>query len=95
MISFTGIITFPPRKKDIEEGNELLIDVVRWAPLDKILVETDAPYLSPVPMRGKRALPQYVRYIAEKVAELKEIDVSEVEEQTTKNTLKLFTKIKL
>lgn len=95
LISFTGIITFPPRKKDITEGKELLTDVVKWAPLDKILVETDSPYLSPVPMRGKRCLPQYVRYVAAKVAELKGIDVKEVEEQTTKNVLKLFTKISL
>lgn len=95
LISFTGIITFPPRKKDVAEGKELLTDVVRWAPLDKILVETDSPYLSPVPMRGKRCLPQYVRHVAAKVAELKGIDVKEVEEQTTKNVLKLFTKISL
>lgn len=94
LISFTGIITFPPRKKDVEEGKELLTDVVRWAPLDRILVETDAPYLSPVPMRGKRCLPEYVRHVAAKVAELKGIEVKEVEEETTKNTLKLFTKIR-
>lgn len=95
LISFTGIITFPPRKTDVEAGRELLTDVVRWAPLDRILVETDAPYLAPVPMRGKRCLPQYVRFVAEKVAELKGIDAKEVEEATTKNALRLFRKIRL
>lgn len=94
-ISFTGIITFPPRKSDVEAGKETLQDVVRWAPLDRILVETDAPYLAPVPMRGKRNLPEYVRHVAEKVAELKGLSPEEVEEQTTKNTLRLFAKISL
>jgi len=100
-ISFTGIITFPPRKAEpvSEHGagsaaeKETLQDVVRWAPLDKILVETDAPYLAPVPMRGKRNLPEYVKHVAEKVAELKGLDFKEVEEQTTKNALNLFRKM--
>lgn len=95
LISFTGIITFPPRKADIEAGKETLQDVVRWAPLDKILVETDAPYLAPVPMRGKRNLPEYVKHVAEKVAELKGVSYKEVEKETTKNTLNLFRKIAL
>lgn len=93
LIGFTGIITYPPRKRDVDEGRELLVDIVKWAPLEKILVETDAPYLAPVPHRGKRCLPQYVRHVAKRVAELKGIDAHEVEAQTTKNTLNLFRKI--
>ena len=94
MISFTGIITFPPRKADIEAGKETLQDVVKWAPLDKIMVETDAPYLSPVPYRGKRNHPMYVKYVAEKVAELKDISYEEVAQSTTDNAKRLFNKIK-
>jgi len=92
-IGFTGIITFPPRKSALANGEELLTDVVRWAPLERILVETDAPYLAPVPYRGKRCLPRYVREVAKKVAELKGIDPSEVEARTTENTFRLFQKI--
>lgn len=90
-ISFTGIITFPPRKGEADEqGLSPLQRVVKELPLDRIMVETDAPYLTPIPFRGKRNEPSYVRYIAEKIAEVKGISFEEVAEQTTKNAEQLF-----
>jgi len=82
-ISFTGLITFV---------NELT-DVVKNISLDKILIETDSPYLSPIPFRGKRNEPSYVIEIAKKIAAIKDIPLIDVENITTKNTLKLFNKI--
>ena len=93
LISFTGVITFPPKKKDIAEGRELLIDVVKAAPLDKIMVETDAPYLGPVPHRGERCLPQFVKFTAQKIADLKDIPLEEVATATTANARRLFSKM--
>lgn len=81
-ISFSGIITF---KNAVE-----LQEVVKQIPLERILIETDSPYLAPVPYRGKPNEPAYVRYVAEKVAELKQIDVETVAKQTTANFFKLF-----
>jgi TatD DNase family protein len=81
-LSFSGIITF---KNAVE-----LHEVVKQAPLEKILIETDAPYLAPVPFRGKSNQPAYVRYVAERIAELKKITFEKVAEQTTKNFFDLF-----
>jgi len=64
--------------------------VVENLPLEHLLVETDAPYLTPVPHRGKRNEPAYVRHVAEAIARIKGIAVEEVEEQTTANAIKLF-----
>ena len=92
-LSFTGVITFPPKKKDVAEGKELLTDVVKWAPLDRIMVETDAPYLTPLPHRGERNLPEYVEFVARKVAELRGISFEEVADATTANARRLFRKM--
>ncbi len=81
-IGFTGIITF----KKTEE----LQEIVRQLPLDKILVETDAPFLSPEPNRGKRNEPAYVEFVAKKVAEIKQVSFETVVEQTFANTRELF-----
>src|SRR3990170_3230929 len=81
-ISFTGIITF--------KNANLLREVVRRVPLDRMLVETDSPYLTPVPHRGKRNEPAYVRYIAETIAVIKETSLEEVARLTTENVRKLF-----
>lgn len=89
MISFTGIITFEI-KKSSRDATEALLDVVRKAPLDRIMVETDCPYLSPAPHRGERNEPSYVRFVAEKVATLKDISFDEVAKQTTENAFTLF-----
>ncbi|MFH1225659.1 MAG: TatD family hydrolase [bacterium] len=82
-ISYNGIITFNKKA-------EALQALVKITPLDKILLETDCPYLTPEPHRGQRNEPSYVKYVAEKVAELKNISVEEVEVITTANARKLF-----
>jgi len=80
-ISFTGVITFKNFKRS---------DVVKYIPLDRLLLETDCPFMAPVPSRGKRNEPAYVRYIAEKIAEFKSVPFEEVAQQTTINALSLF-----
>jgi len=81
-LSFTGIITF--------KNAESLRAVVRQVPLDRIFVETDSPYLTPVPHRGKRNEPAYVRFVAETIAALKQIDFGEVADVTSENARALF-----
>lgn len=85
-ISFSGIVTF---KKSVE-----LQEVAKIVPLDRILVETDAPYLAPTPMRGKRNEPAYVAHTARFVAELKELDPAELAARTTENFFRLFSRAK-
>lgn len=80
-ISFTGNITF--KKTDLSEQ-------VKKVPLNRLLLETDSPYMTPVPHRGKRNEPKFVRKIAEKIAEIKSIDINEVIDMTTQNALRLF-----
>ncbi len=92
-LAFGGSITYPPRKSDIKEGKELLTDVVKWVPLDRIVVETDAPYLTPVPRRGERNTPANVKFVAEKVAELRGISYEEVADATTANARRLFRRM--
>lgn len=81
-ISFSGIITF--------KNAEALREVARRLPLDRILVETDAPYLAPVPHRGKRNEPAFVRQVAETLAEVRGEALEEVIEATNRNTRELF-----
>ncbi|MGD6782266.1 TatD family hydrolase [Sutcliffiella horikoshii] len=81
-ISFGGPVTFKNAKKPKE--------VVKEIPMEKLLIETDCPYLTPHPYRGKRNEPGYVRLVAEQIAELKELTVEEVAEKTTANAKKLF-----
>lgn len=83
LISFTGSITYA--KSDAE-----ILKVVKEVPLEKIMVETDSPYLAPVPKRGARNEPLYVKYIVQKIADIKNISLTEVEKTTTKNVIKLF-----
>ncbi len=67
--------------------------VIKNTPLDRILVETDCPLLTPAPFRGQRNEPSYVKYIAEKIAEIKQVSFEKVAEQTTKNAKELFNLI--
>jgi len=83
-ISMSGIITFK-NAADLQE-------IVKYVPLDRLLIETDSPYLAPTPMRGKQNEPAFVRYVAEKVAELKNITSKEVANATTHNFNTLFSK---
>ncbi|MEK7231435.1 MAG: TatD family hydrolase [Pseudomonadota bacterium] len=81
-ISFSGIVTFKNAKA--------LREVARRVPLEKMLVETDAPYLAPVPYRGKTNQPGYVRHVAEEIARLKGVTLEQIAEKTTGNYYKLF-----
>ena len=81
--SFTGNITF------VKESDELL-KVVDKIPLDRIMAETDCPFLAPVPNRGKRNEPAYVKFVIEKIAEVKELEFKEVEKQTDENARDFF-----
>ena len=67
-----------------------LPEIVKAVPMERLLVETDAPYMAPVPMRGKRNEPAYVRFVAEKVAELRGMTLEEVAARTTENAVQLY-----
>jgi TatD DNase family protein len=81
-ISISGIVTF--------KNAQLVKDVARRVPLDRLLVETDAPYLAPVPFRGKLNQPAYVRKVAEEIARLREVSCEEIARATTDNFFRLF-----
>ncbi len=85
-ISISGIVTF----KKCQD----LRDIVKDIPLDRILVETDAPFLAPAPHRGKRNEPAFVKYTAEIISQVKNIPYKEVEKVTTDNFLRLFDRCK-
>ena len=65
-------------------------DVVKYVPIERMLIETDSPYLSPEPYRGKKNSPENVVYVAQKISELKNISLDEVGDKTTKNFYKIF-----
>ena len=81
-LGFDGPITFKNARK--------APDVIRMCPLDRLLVETDSPYMAPVPFRGHRNEPAYVRYVVEEMARLKEISPEEMAKITTENAQRLF-----
>jgi TatD DNase family protein len=81
-ISFSGIVTFKNAK--------MVQDVARRVPLDRMLIETDSPYLAPVPYRGKTNQPAYVRYVGEEIARLRQVPVEDVAAATSANFFRLF-----
>lgn len=81
-ISFSGIVTFKNAKA--------LKEVARHVPLDRLLIETDAPYLAPTPHRGHRNEPAFVRHVAEEIAALRGISLDEVAQASTRNFFQLF-----
>lgn len=81
-ISFTGLITFSKNYETFE--------VIENIPLERLLVETDCPYMTPEPYRGKRNEPAYVIEVAKKIAEIKKIPLEKVAEQTSRNAIDLF-----
>ena len=81
-ISFSGIVTF--------KNAHSIREVAAYVPLDRILIETDSPYLSPVPYRGKTNQPGFVKYVAEEIARVKALDSEEVGQATTQNFFRLF-----
>jgi TatD DNase family protein len=82
LISIPGVVTF--NKADIMQ------EVARKIPIDKLILETDAPFLTPEPLRGKKNLPEYVLYTAQKIAALRGLTLEELAESTTGNALRLF-----
>jgi TatD DNase family protein len=85
LVSFTGIVTF----KNAQEVR----DTVAATPLDKLMVETDSPFLAPMPFRGKRCEPAYTRHTAERVAEVKEVSLAELSEATCATAHGFFPKL--
>lgn len=81
-ISFSGILTF--------RNAQDLRDVARFVPLDRLLIETDSPYLAPVPFRGKTNQPAYVSFVARQLAELKELSLATIADATSANFERLF-----
>lgn len=81
-ISFSGIVTF----KNAKQVQEVALNI----PLERMLIETDAPYLAPDPYRGQMNVPANVRYVAEYIAKLRNLELEEVAQQTTQNYLRLF-----
>ena len=82
LLSFTGVLTYKNARKAVE--------VVRATPLDRLMIETDAPYMAPVPYRGKRNSSLYVYRMAEAIAEIKDLPLETVIAQTTENGKRLF-----
>ncbi|MCF7906465.1 TatD family hydrolase [Patescibacteria group bacterium] len=85
-ISFTGMITFKNARKEI-------IECVKRIPENKLLIETDAPFLSPEPKRGEKNEPAFVKYILEKISEIKNIDIKHLENIVNQNTKDFFQNI--
>ncbi|MDA3815176.1 MAG: TatD family hydrolase [Patescibacteria group bacterium] len=83
IFSFTGNITFV-------KNDDLLLRSLKMIPLERVMAETDCPFLTPVPNRGKRNEPGFVRYIIEKIAEVKKVSAEEVEEKTDQNATTFF-----
>lgn len=81
-ISFSGVLTF--------KKSEAVREAARIVPSEFLLIETDAPYLAPVPKRGKRNEPAYVKYVAEVMAEVRGVDLADIAELTTRNAFDLF-----
>lgn len=81
-ISFSGIVTF--------KNAAAIKEVARQVPLDRILVETDSPYLAPIPYRGKTNQPSYVKYVAEEIARLRGVSLEEISTASTQNFFRLF-----
>ena len=84
-VSVSGILSF----KSAREVRAVIADV----PLDRLILETDCPYLAPVPMRGRRNEPAYLVHVAEALAQLKETDVASIKRVTTENAVRLFAKV--
>src|SRR5437763_1920148 len=81
-ISFSGIVTF--------KNSTALKDVARRVPLERMLIETDSPYLAPVPYRGKRNQPAWVKHVAEEIARLRDVPVETIASATSANFFRLF-----
>jgi len=83
MISFSGIVTFPKAQD--------LVAIARFVPSDRLLIETDCPYLAPVPHRGKRNEPAFVAETARVLAEARGVSLEQISEETSQNFARLFS----
>jgi TatD DNase family protein len=92
-LGFTGVITFPPKKTDPQPQHDLF-EVIEKIPIERMLVETDSPYLAPQSYRGKRAEPWMVEEVIKKIAEIKGVAVEDAEEAIYSNTKQLFDRTK-
>ena len=81
-IAFGGALTFKNARKTLEAAQAV--------PMERLLIETDCPYMTPVPLRGKRNEPAYVRYVAQRLAEVKNVDEAEIARVTMKNAKRFF-----
>ena len=88
--SFGGVLTFPPKADQPRAGTQNYGKLIKRIPLDRILLETDAPYVAPVPYRGKRNEPAYVIEVAKKIAEIKDLTLEEVAVLTFQNAENIF-----
>ena len=82
MLSFTGIATYPK--------SDEIKNTIKQCPLDQLMIETDAPFLAPVPHRGKRNEPAFVVEVAKCVAEIKGVSLEEIDRMTTENAVRFF-----
>ena len=82
LIGIGGVSTFKNAKN--------IVDVIKYIPLEYIILETDSPYLTPEPYRGKRNEPMYIPIVAKRVADIKGLDIKEIERTTTDNARRLF-----
>jgi TatD DNase family protein len=92
-VSFTGVITFPPRDPGSGSGAEYdanRAQIIRDVPMNRIMIETDCPFAAPVPYRGQRNEPSYVIEVAKKIAEYKGVTLRDIEEATAANARTLF-----
>jgi TatD DNase family protein len=87
-IALNGIVTFPPKKT--ADPARSLDRVIERIPLDRLVLETDAPYLAPASQRGKRNEPAFVKEVADYIAKVRGVSVEEIAEKTTENAIKLF-----
>jgi TatD DNase family protein len=85
--SFTGAVTYPPRKGQSEGSYD---EIIRYLPADRILAETDCPYVAPVPYRGQRNEPKYVEEVVKRIASIRGAELELIGEQILKNTLRFF-----
>ena len=85
IFSFGGAVTFPLKSNQTDFAS-----LIKMLPIQAIVLETDCPYVSPEPFRGKRNEPLHITYVAEKIAEIKGVSLQEIAEQTTKNAIKFF-----
>ncbi len=92
-LGFTGIVTFPAKKTDPKPQEEL-IEVLKKCPLDKMLIETDAPYLAPQKYRGQRCEPWMVEEVAKKIAEIRGLSEENIRQISVENAKRIFKKIR-